>query len=197
VTGSALLLGSLAEGRRTRLERLQPRHLQPLFEALTAAGAADRWPLAGAAVPHDRFGEHLWAMGPIAFAVVRRDTSATVGLVQAVDPDLRSGTTDVGVAIVPEMWRAGWPLEGVVLFVDYLIRGVGFRKLYFSMPGGLAAQRGHLLRRWLTLECTLRDQIAVGDGYDDLVIFGLHRDSWDESLLDRLDPRGRVEPGGS
>lgn len=179
-------LGVPLSGRRVALERLQPHHLPALYEIATASDTAEDWPLCGQPVPAADFEAFLWALSRTQFAVVRRDTGQAIGLVQAVGEDLRNRTADLAVVVSPRMWRAGWPLEAAVLFVDYLFNGLGFRKLYLSMTESTLRRLGRPLHTDMTLECTYTRHVRQGDHYEDLSVFALHRDRWDTAKLRRF-----------
>jgi Acetyltransferase (GNAT) domain len=166
-------------GRRVRLERLSRRHIPALHAIATADELIDGWPLCGQRPEPPQFEAHLWRQSRLQFAVVRHDTGETIGLVQAVQEDLRSGLADVAVTVAPGLWRAGWPLEGAVLLCDHLFDDLGYRKLYFTMPAPVRARLGRGLESLLDLEATFARHLRRGDDYDDLFIYALHRDRRD------------------
>jgi RimJ/RimL family protein N-acetyltransferase len=168
-------------GRRVRLERLSRRHIPALHAIAIADDVIDGWPLCGQVLDAPQFEAHLWRQAQLQFAVTRRDTDETIGLVQAVQEDRRSGVADLAVTVAPGLWRAGWPLEGAVLLAEHMFDGLGYRKLYFSMPASVRARLGGGLEAMFELECTFTRHIRQvdGDGYEDLSIFALHRDRRD------------------
>lgn len=180
-------LGVPLVGRRVALERLDGSHLPDLHRAATAPEARDEWPLLGRDATVAELADLLWSAGPIQFAIVRRDTGAAVGLVHALEEDLRSGTVSVGLFVEPELWRAGWPLEAVVLFLEYLFAGCGHRKAYFTMRTSTLDRLGGALASWLETECVyVRHVRMLGGGYEDLHVLSLHRDRWDSDLARRI-----------
>lgn len=185
-------MGAPLSGRRVALERLRRQHLPVLYEIATSDGLGGGWPLRGRTIDPAAFETYLWQQSSVQFAIVRRDSGAPIGLVQGVSEDLRSGTVDIAVVVAPRLWRAGWPLEGVVLFADYLFSGLGYRKLYFSMPASVRRRVGRAADALLTLECTLSRHVLVDGDYQDLSVFSLHRDRWDTTLLSQV--TGRIVP---
>jgi RimJ/RimL family protein N-acetyltransferase len=177
-------------GRWVRLERLSRRHIPALHAIATADDVIDGWPLGGRRLEPPQFEAHLWRQSQVQLAIVRRDTDATIGLVQAVNGDLRSGLADVAVTVAPDLWRAGWPLEAVVLFDDYLFDDLGYRKLYFTMTASVRAQLGRGVETLLTLEATLERHVRARDGLEDLLIFAVQRDQRDNPVSRML--RGRI-----
>jgi hypothetical protein len=162
-------------GRRVRLERLSRRHIPALHAIATDGEVIDAWPLCGQVLGPPQFEALLWRQSRLQFAVVRQDTDETMGLVQAVQEDRRNGLADVAVMVAPELWRAGWPLEGAVLLADHLFDDLGYRKLYFSMQSSVRDRLGRGLETLLVLEATFRAHIRRGDAYEDLFVYALHR----------------------
>jgi hypothetical protein len=168
--------GDPLSGRRVRLERLSRRHIPALHAIATADEVIDGWPLHGQALEPPQFEAHLWRQSQLQFAVVRRDTDEVAGLVQAVQDDKRSGLADVAVTVSPELWSAGWPLEGAVLLADHMLDALGYRKLYFTMPASVRDRLGAGLETLLDHEATFRRHLRRGDGYEDVFVYALHRD---------------------
>lgn len=187
-------MGVPLSGRRVALERLRRQHLPALYEIATADGVNDGWPLCGRTMDPVEFETYLWRQSSVQFAMVRQDSGEPIGLVQGVSEDLRSGAVDIAVVVAPRLWRAGWPLEGVVLFADYLFSGLGYRKLYFSMPGSVRRRVGRAVDAILALECTLTRHVLIDGDYEDLSVFSLHRDRWDTGLFSQV--TGRIVPPG-
>jgi RimJ/RimL family protein N-acetyltransferase len=175
----ATLLGVPVVGRRVALERLSPRHAVGLHALLSSAELADGWPLQGNAVPQRQLVPYLGNMSRSQFTVVRRESGEVIGLVQAIAEDRRNGTLDVAVVVAGHLWRVGWPLEAFFLFADYLFRGLGYRKLYFSVPATVRRRLGRRIGEFLKLECVLTEHVFSMGRYEDLSIFAMDRDQWD------------------
>jgi RimJ/RimL family protein N-acetyltransferase len=174
------VMGMPLTGRRVTLERLRGRHLAALYRLTHAEPTIHEWPLYGRhfASP-DQLGPYLETLSHLQFVIRQRDTGEVIGLVQGLDEDLRSKTIGIGVVLAPELWRSGWPLEALLVFVDYLFRARGFRKLYFHMLASTLDRVGSVTSWWLTPECVYRRHVLVQDRYEDVHILGLHRRDWD------------------
>lgn len=172
------LLGVPVVGRRVALERLSRRHAAGLHALLSSAELADGWPLLGNDVPQQHLVTYLGNMSRSQFAVVRRESGEVIGLVQAIAEDRRNGTLDVALVVGGHLWRAGWPLEAFFLFADYLFRGLGYRKLYFSVPATVRQRLGRRIGEFLTPECVLTEHVLFMGRYEDLSIFSMDRDQW-------------------
>jgi RimJ/RimL family protein N-acetyltransferase/acyl carrier protein len=173
------LAGVPMSGDRVQLERLAPHHLATLHRISISPEVSPHWPLLGDAVAEEQLWDHLWGQSSLQFAIVRTDTAESVGLVQGVEEDMRSRTIGLGLVVDPALWRAGWPLEGVVLFLDYLFTGLGYRKVYANLPASVLDRVGDgALGVYLTHEATFNQHLKVGDGYEDVCVLSLCRDDW-------------------
>ena len=167
-------------GRRARLERLRAHHVEDLYRISQAPG----WPLAGGNKSFEEFVEHLWSAGSIQFSVIRRDNDEVIGFVRGSRWDQRDGTMDVIFGVAPEYWQRLWPYEGIVIFCDYLLRGLGVRKLYFELRTSTLAKLGSGVRRWLTQEVVHHDHLRTADGgWEDMEIWSL---SESHPVVDRM-----------
>ena len=175
--------------RRVALEPLAMRHIDGIRSILAKEAMEDRWPVTQLDVQSPDLDRRLWAFGGLQYAVVRRDTSATVGLVQGVFGEPRGGTIGVGVVIDPAHWRAGWPFEAIVVFIDLLFATFGYRKIYLQVAESTLTHMGPFLDRFLVKEATYRAHRRSPDGYEDWHVYALFASKWDhrfaESLLDR------------
>jgi len=116
------------------------------------------WLLAGRGLDLEAFAMHLWSTSPVQSSVIRRDTDEVIGFVRGDRWDLRSRTIEVVLGVAPSHWKLVWPLEGVVIFCDYLLRGLGMRKLYFELrPASVQA-----LGSWVERRC-VREWVKVGE----------------------------------
>lgn len=182
-------LGVGLVGRRVRLERVRARHVTELFEIAQSPG----WPLAGRGLALEAFATQLWSLAPIQFSVIERETGQVIGLVRGQRLDQRSRTIEVVFGLAPDHWRLLWPFEGVVMFCDYLFRGLGMRKLYFELRPSSLAALGSWVQRRCTREWIKSGEIRTADGaLEDVEVWSLT--GLDEERVDRL--LGRVPAEG-
>lgn len=126
---------------------------------------------------------------------MRRDTGQPIGLVAAVDQDLRSGTAEMGLFVDAGLWQAGWPLEGAILFLDHLFTGIGFRKVYISVLSSVLGRLGGV-ERFFDAEACLRAHARVDGGYEDLHILSMDRSQWDSDHARWITGNARPGRGG-
>lgn len=187
-------LGVPLTGRRVGLEPLGPQHVGALYDIATSDATAGGWPLLGHAMPEDEFADYLWSLGSLQFAIVRRDTGATVGVVQGIDEDQLGGTIGIGLIVDPVLWHAGWPLEAVVLFLDFLFCGRGCRKVYCNMPSSVHARLGPNIGRWFETECVYRRHTRIADRYEDQYVLAMTRARWDPGIARALTGNATTSP---
>lgn len=176
-------------GRRVRLERLRAPHVQALYEMAQSPG----WTLAGAGLEADEFVAQLWSASPVQFSIVRRDTDEVIGLTRGLRWDQRSRTIEVVLGLAPAYWKQVWPLEGAVIFCDYLFRGLGMRKLYFELRPSSMAALGSWLQRECQREWVKRGEVRSADGaLEDVETWSLA--GQDPDRVDRLLGRSSTVP---
>jgi hypothetical protein len=176
-------------GRRVTLQPLTGQHVDALYAVTEKEPMADRWPRRGKRRSRDEFEELIWEAGTLQYAMLRQDTGELVGVVQGINQDDRNRTIDVSVIIDPDLWRRGWPFEGIVLFVNLLVEVKGFRKVYFLMPASTVEQVGGAMNTWLNQEATYHQHTRRGDGYEDVHVCSLFDHQWDPSLVDLVTRR--------
>ncbi|HYI60637.1 MAG TPA: hypothetical protein VEW93_02400 [Acidimicrobiales bacterium] len=196
MTGAELAFGQPLAGRRVALRPLDRRRLAELH-ALLGAGDPRAWPLRGALPSLDELEEQLWGASRVQYALVARGDDRTVGLVQGLDEDLRSGTVAVGIAVGEELWRAGWPLEGLVLFLNLLIAGHGYRKLTLEVPAHGVDRFVGSSHRWLEDEGHLAAHAVTEHGVEDVAFFSLFARDWDRDLALQVTGNARAGAGGT
>lgn len=77
--------------------------------------------------------------------------------------------------------QAGWPLEGVLMFVDYVFRVFPLRKLYLESLRPVFDQYGSAVGRHLEVEGVLRDHDVLDGEFVDLVIASSTPAAWAKS----------------
>lgn len=195
-----VLLGVPIAGRWVRLERFRPDHVPALYALVSEDGSPTRWPLGSQRVDEAGLADHLLSLNGVQFVLIQSESDRVVGIVQGMHLDRRNGTVDIGVVLGADGWRSGWPLEGIVIFIDYLVEGMGMRKLYFEMSKSTMDNVGGALKHWLVPECVFRSHVQSPTGnYEDVHVMALYGDCWDTGLVRRLTrnvPINRVDSDG-
>jgi RimJ/RimL family protein N-acetyltransferase len=105
-------------------------------------------------------------------------TGQPVGIVAAYNADFRNGTAYLAAFVFPEFRRAGWPLEGVKLFLDYLFFAFPIRKLYAEVLEPNARQFGSATGSLLHEEGRLRSHEYLGGVFVDRLVLALYSEEW-------------------
>jgi ribosomal-protein-alanine N-acetyltransferase len=169
-------------GRRVELRELRVSDGPALLDIAARPSTVGRWRLAGHTLAPEMFLEFLWLSASVNMVMVRRHNSRPLGLAQAYELNEYNGTCSVALLVDDTYWGAGWPIEGLVLFVHYLLVGLDMRKLYFHVPTfNLEHFRG-VASRWLVEEGVLREARFYQGTYHDVHVLTLWRDNWDEQL---------------
>jgi len=183
-------VGPLLSGRRVRLEPLARRHLPALLGILQQPGMVDEWPQRGTAIDGATIEDRLWRMSNRQYAVVSQRDGAVVGLVQAIDVDEFHATAGLSLFTGPQVWGSGWPIEGLVLFIQLMFEA-GYGRLCCRMAEGAHRRLSAAKTLGLTEEAVFRDHISTADGFEDLHALAIEIGAWDWAWVARwlrLDP---------
>jgi hypothetical protein len=122
-------------GRRVILRSVVAEGERWIYEAAVSEEDGYRWRLRGQVIPYDKFMEQLWSDVLCQYVVsARGGDGQALALLQAYKSDFRNGHAHVSVLLRKNYQQAGWPLEGVVLFLNHLFKVWNFRKIYFEGP---------------------------------------------------------------
>lgn len=165
-------------GRRVELAPLDGRHVEPVRQLLEQAELADRWPVTHLELEPDRFEDTLWHLADHNYVVLRRGTQDVIGVVHGIDADRSNRTVGFGIAISPDLWRHGWPLEAALLFLGMLFDAWGYRIVYFHTPAQVYESMAGVLDRWLRLEVRYRSHVMLGGQPQNWYILSLTAEDW-------------------
>jgi RimJ/RimL family protein N-acetyltransferase len=112
------------------------------------------------------------------FVIFRLDDSQPVGLVAAYGADLRNGHARIAAILGPAFRKAGWPLEGIRLFVRYLFDEFPLRKLYADVLDPIAASTGLARGDLGVLEARYVEHEYVDGEWIDLLTFAVFREQF-------------------
>jgi RimJ/RimL family protein N-acetyltransferase len=121
-------------GPRTTLLPVTPRFYDYIYDLATDESLSFSWRLAGNVPSKRQFSQSL-SDGVLAqFVVVRKQGDRPIGLVQSYKADLHHGYAYLGGVFSPELHKGISPIEGFVVFMNYLLDTWNLRKLYFEYP---------------------------------------------------------------
>jgi RimJ/RimL family protein N-acetyltransferase len=155
-----------------------PEDYEWLFKVALHSSAGSRWRLHGELPNFDQFVQILFS-GAKATCVVEGMDAHRLGMVQLWHADMLSRHGQITAYLSPEAEGKGWPLEGLLTFIDYVFVAYGLRKIYVeALETELRSYRslvGPLLRE----EGRLRDHSYVFGQYVDAFLFAIYRDDFD------------------
>ena len=169
---------AVLQGGCTRLRPLAQNDYAYLYELSLSAVNSARWRYRGATPSPEQFVSDLWNGVQAQFMIETPEPRKRAGLVVAYNADQANGTVHLGVLIDGAHHRRVWPLEGVLLFVDYLFQHWAFRKVYAETSGFNAAHFGSGAGRLFEEEGRLRDHQYFHGRYWDQVIYSVTREHW-------------------
>jgi len=179
----------ILEGEFARLRPLGQNDYAYLYDLSLSAKNNARWRYRGATPSPERFVADLWSGVLAQFLVESPEPRKRAGLLVAYNADLANGTVYLGVLIDNAHHRKVWPLEGVMLFVDYLFQNWTFRKVYAETTEFSAAHFSSGAKTLFEEEGRFREHQYFQGRYWDYIYYSLTRKRWEEhgrKLLDKL-----------
>ena len=186
----------ILEGEFARLRPLRQNDYGYLYDLSLSAKNNARWRYRGATPSPERFVADLWSGVLAQFVVETPESRKRAGLVVAYNADLANGTVYLGVLIDNIHHRKVWPLEGVLLFVDYLFQNWTFRKVYAETTEFSAAHFSSGAKILFEEEGRFRDHQYFQGRYWDYIFYSLTRKRWDENGRKLLDKFSVLRPTG-
>lgn len=166
---------------RVELRPPLPGDLEWLYAAACDPSVGLTWRLMGSIPSIERFSSVLWAGVECQFVLWSKETVQRLGLVQMIRYDPRSATAHLSFFLAASHQDLGWPLEGVLLFVDYVFRVYPLRKLYLESLRPAFDQFASAVGRHLEVEGILRDHDVFDGRFVDLLITSTTPSRWADS----------------
>jgi hypothetical protein len=163
-------------GRHVTLRPLRPDDYGPLHEIALFTDAGSRWRLHGGIPPFDKFVSLLLDGAPATFAIEHNDDSRLIGMVQLWNYNAMNHNGHITAFLHPSARGRGWPLEGVLLFVDYVFPVFDLRKLYFESLETEVAQYGSIVGPILRPEALYREHQWAFGRLADCHVLALYRE---------------------
>jgi RimJ/RimL family protein N-acetyltransferase len=179
----------ILEGEFARLRPLRQNDYGYLYDLSLSAKNNARWRYRGATPSPERFVADLWSGVLAQFLVETPEPRKRAGLLVAYNADLANGTVYLGVLIDNAYHRKVWPLEGVLLFVDYLFQNWTLRKVYAETTEFSAAHFSSGAKTLFEEEGRFREHQYFQGRYWDYIFYSVTRKRWEErgrKLLDKL-----------
>jgi hypothetical protein len=178
--------------RHTRLRPPNPAFVQELYE-LAATGQLP-WSWRSATETPETFRQSLWSGVLTQFAIEDRRTGQSAGLLTAYGANIAHGYAYVSMLLHPDYRMRVWPLEGAVLFGNYLFVRFNLRNLYAETAAPYLDQFKSGIGRLFEIEAGFKGRLIINSEKQDLYILTFTRDRWRQSgeeALERCLPPGR------
>ena len=174
------------EGTYARLRPVGQSDYAYLYDLSLHAENLARWRYRSATPSPESFVVDLWNGVLAQFVIESAATRERAGLAVAYNADAANGTVFLGVVLDPAHRRKVWPIEGVLLFLDYLFRNWALRKVYAESPEYCAQQFASGSRWLFQEEGRLREHQYHQGRYWDYIHFALYRESWETTGVELL-----------
>lgn len=167
--------------RGVRLTVLGPQHHEELYLAATNPEAGFRWRYRGRTPSPEQFVGELYGGVLAQYAVEKQTTGRCLGLVTGYSEDFAGRSAYFALlGAGPSTPKSVDFMVGSALFIDYMFRTWGFRKLYADIPGFNWPQFSSLTNGIFELEATLKEK----DWYDgelwDSRVVSISSERWTE-----------------
>lgn len=141
------------------------------------------WMWRGAPETPQAFHDLIWSDVLVQFAIESLHDAEPVGLVTAYNSNLFHRFCHLRVVVPSQHRESPGPLEGTVVFLNYLFAKFGLRNVYAEVTGmglgGFQSAEGALFSPVGTFE----DRLVAQGGFDDLHLFSMSRAQWIEKGL--------------
>lgn len=170
--------------RHVRLRPPDPEFIDVLYELAMTRQVP--WTWRTAQQTPDSFGESLWRDVLVQHAIEDRRTGQAVGLVTAYDANLFHGYAYASLVLLPDFRFRVWPLEGALLFANYLFVHYGLRHLYAKSAEESFLQFRSGAGTLYEVEGCLRGHLMVDGQPQDQYLLSISRQRWSEHAPDLL-----------
>jgi hypothetical protein len=126
----------------------------------------------------ETFRQSLWNGVLTQFAIEDRRSGSNVGLVTAYGANLAHGYAYTSLILYPEYRLRVWPLEGAILFGNYLFSRFNLRNLYAETPAPYLEQFKSGIGRLFEIEAQFKDRLVINGEEQDLYILTFTRERW-------------------
>lgn len=171
-----LVSNPVRDGRHVRARPILPADYGWVYEVAVLTDTGSHWRLHGQTPPYEAFASTvLFENAAATYLLERRSTGERMGLVQLVNHHAGARNGFLTAFLVPEYRALGWPMEGIVLFADFVFSAYNLEKLYLESLSDEAARYRSLVGRFLVEEGRLRSHRLVHGRWMDAHLFALYR----------------------
>lgn len=166
----------IRRGRHVTLRPVHPDDYGPLYETALFTDAGSLWRLHGDVPTQERFLQVLLNDARATFAIEANADRRLLGMVQLWMYDATSRNGHITAFLHPAARGRGWPLEGMILFVEYVFAAFDLHKLYFESLDEQYDQYRSLVGPILRHEGLLREHKRLFGRWADFHMLALFAD---------------------
>jgi len=171
------------EGRYVRLEKLEARHADQLFDAASVVDADARFTWLPETPPQDRSSFAAWvdkvaaSPDPLFFAIIDKATGKVAGRQTLMRIDAGNGVVEIGnIYWGPLIARKAAATEALFLFAQYAFDSLGYRRFEWKCNDDNLPSKNAALRFGFQYEGLFRQH---------LIVKGLNRDTAWFAMIDK------------
>jgi RimJ/RimL family protein N-acetyltransferase len=168
-------------GRRVILRPLFSSDYDWLYALATDQQVGRYWRFRGHTPSPETFVASIWAGVAAQFVVTKRADQTRIGLMQFDQFNAESGYGYLSAILHPDVLGAGWPIESLYLFVNYLFITRNLRKIYIEASGAALTNYQSAVGALLVEEGRLVDHDYVDGRFVDCHLLALYRQTWESN----------------
>jgi RimJ/RimL family protein N-acetyltransferase len=177
-------------GRHVIVRPAVPVDYDFLYATAILTPAGGKWRLLGELPPFDQFLGIVFQGAKATSVVCSVEDQRLLGMVQIWNHDPLSRNAHVTTFFHPKDHGKGWPMEGLLLFVDFAFRAYDLKKIYVEVnDGGYDVYKALVDTGILIEEGCLKGHRYVMGEWQDCHILALYRDTFYgrfQAVLDSL-----------
>jgi RimJ/RimL family protein N-acetyltransferase len=170
--------------RRTRLRPLSPRFIEDFYELAITQQIPWQW--STLEETPDAFRQSLGDNVLSSFMIEDRRDGRPVGYVSAYSPNFHHRFCFLTALLHPDFQLRVWPLEGVMLFVNYLFVKNNMRHIYLQTATPYFEQFRSGVGKSFELEAHFRNRLILNGEPADLYVLTVSRERWEQQAPDLI-----------
>lgn len=174
---------------------VMPPDFDWVYQAATMTSAGSHWRLHGSIPTIEQFKQLLDGNTTSTYIMCAREAGADgrpgqpFGMVQTFLLSHADRHAQITAFIHPAFQKRAWPLEGIILYLDYIFTVYSLRKIYFETTEYEIGQFGSALNKIMVEEGCLKGHRRLYDKYADVYYMALYRDALID-IAKRILPKG-------
>jgi RimJ/RimL family protein N-acetyltransferase len=136
------------------------------------------WSWGSPAETPDTFRQSFWSGVLAQFEIDDVRDGRSIGLLTGYGANLPHGYCYVSMVLHPDYRLRAWPLEGALLFANYLFVRFNLRHLYAETAATHLEQFRSGIGRFYEVEGRFRNRLVMNGEPEDLYILTVSRDRW-------------------